>query len=618
MCGIAGFVELSGESADLARVERMHATIVHRGPDADGAIVDGPVGFGHRRLSIIDISDAGKQPMWSPDGNVCIVYNGEVYNYNEIRTELPSDPPYVGGSDTEVIIRAYQTWGLDALKRFNGMFAFALYDKQKGEVYLVRDRPGIKPLYYALDNDRLYFGSELKTLLAGGYHAEVNHTAAFDWIVTGWTSDEHTFIKGVKRVPSASIVCLKLADGSITEDRFWTFEPDWDRGAAVGDSEAAWIDAIEEALHESVKHRLVADVPVGTFCSGGIDSSLITAIAAKHHPEIHAFNVSNPDVPGADEGPWAKMITDRLGIPLHTYSMSRDAFRQSLVDCVHVTEYPLSFVNTVALQLVSQLARDEGSKVLLSGEGADEQFGGYVQFFKPNAIERVFRARGLGSLYGPLTDFVQKLGSRLGATHPSFTGGAPPLHTLLSGGARQWMLRDAGGRYDAHWADPLDRQLANTLWEQLQTYLIPILHRTDRATMRASIEARVPFLDHNFIELTLAAPPKYKVQTRGFRPNGKALLKKVAERYLPHELIYRKKVGFGMPPSYFTGEWPESWLHEGFLSQSFSCTPEEIRAWNAAQPQQPACWLMTLEMWGQMFINGRSPQDVAEDYAKIA
>jgi asparagine synthase (glutamine-hydrolysing) len=619
MCGIAGFVERSGAPADPARLRRMTDSIAHRGPDDEAQTALGPVGLGHRRLSIVDVSEFGRQPMCDvlAQPAAWISFNGEIYNFKHIRDGLPPGEPFRGTSDTEVLLRALRERSAAVIPDLNGIFAFAFLDVRRREMLLARDHFGIKPLYFAQDQERFYFASEIKAILAAGFRPELSELAVLDFVFTGWTSDERTMFRGIQRLPPGSLLRYSLASGQFRVERYYTPAPDWEAAAALGDSEEAWTARIARALEDSVRGQLMSDVPVGTFCSGGIDSSLVTALAARHKPDIMAFNVACPDDPGLDEGKYAQHVAAHVGVRLLTFELDRASFRRALVRTVEVTEYPLSFVNTVPLGLISQLARDQGVKVLLSGEGADECFGGYVGQYKANALERVARSKGaLGhALFSRGISLAARAGAKVGMR--ASAGRAAAMHDCLTGGLRNWdTLRKSRAAFE-RFQDPLDRELAAELLTQLQSYLLPILHRTDRASMAASVEARVPFLDPRLVGLAMAVPPRLKVGVSGLKPVPKKILKRIAEAHLPHDIVYRPKMGFMVPPAYYVGPWPEPWLHEGFIASAFGIDPAQLRAWIAEQQDQTAAWMLTLEIWGQIFMQGRSAGAIADDYLAL-
>lgn len=615
MCGLAGIINKSGSAPSIDILRRMSDCIAHRGPDDDGQEVVGCVGLSHRRLSIVDVSPLGHQPMRGIDDRSWIVFNGEIYNFAAVRDALPPGPPYRGHSDTEVMLRALVQEGATATARFNGIFAFAFLDAQRNELVIARDQFGIKPLYFAEDGARFYFASEVKSILAAGFLPELNPLAAIDFAYSGWTDDDSTFLKGVRRVPPGSMLRYSLSTHTWRIEQYFTPRPDRARAAKVGGSYDAWKAEVSKQLERTVDAQLMSDVPVGTFCSGGIDSSLITALAARRHSGILAFNVTCPDAPEVDEGPFAKAVADHVGVKLHSLVLTRDAFRKALVHSVHVNEYPLAFVNTTPLFLLSKLAREQGVKVLLSGEGADETFGGYVFQYRPLAMQRV--AMSLGPVGHTILSALRSLTDRLARR---FSYSPPPdpanvgMHEILTGGLRRPLIQRESDAAFADAADPFDRVLSAELLRQMRTYMLPILHRTDRASMAASVEARVPFLDPDLVSLVMAMPARYKCGVQGLRPVGKAILKDIATQYLPRDIVYRPKMGFTVPAKYYTGPWPESWTSKGFVVSAFPIRPAELRDWIATAGDQTAAWMLTLEIWGQLFVQRRDPEHVAAEF----
>ncbi|QYU70458.1 asparagine synthase (glutamine-hydrolyzing) [Leptolyngbya sp. 15MV] len=323
MCGLAGFIQRDGSAADVRRLGAMIACLAHRGPDDEGVELRGRVAMGHRRLSIVDLSPAGHQPMNGPDSSTLIAYNGEVYNHRSLRERLGSGPEYRGGSDTEVVARVLATRGAEGLALLNGIFALAWLDEARGELLLARDQFGIKPLYFAEDGERFYFASEVKAIVAGGLSAAAEPLAPLDFAYTGWTADERTFLRGVRRLPPGSFLRYELSSGRWRVERYFTPAPDVERARGLGERYGAWKDAVREQLERTIEAQLMSDVPVGTFCSGGIDSSLVTAMAARRHGTMLAFNVTCPDSPALDEGPYARAVARHVGVELRTLELTQ-------------------------------------------------------------------------------------------------------------------------------------------------------------------------------------------------------------------------------------------------------------------------------------------------------
>ena len=379
MCGIAGCVAPAGEAPDREALERMGAAIAHRGPDDQGIAVEGNVGLVNRRLAIVDPTAAGHQPMRTRDGRWLLTYNGEVFNHLDLRREL-EPVAWQGHSDTETILEALARWGEAALPRFNGLFGLAALDSGGGRLLLARDRWGVKPLYWARHGGAVWFASEMRALFAAGVPRRVLPDVVAHAVVHGWANGRATPLAGVERLPPGAALAIDLETLAVAERRW--FDPaelvDRERMAALArERRSAHAGMVEQELRRAVTRRLMADVPVGTFLSGGIDSSLVTAFVRDEQPGVVAFNASVTDQPEDDEHPFATRVARHLGVELQTVAMSADTWRADFVEAVRHNEYPLMHESSVPMFQIASLARAGGVKVLLSGEGADELFGGY-------------------------------------------------------------------------------------------------------------------------------------------------------------------------------------------------------------------------------------------------
>jgi asparagine synthase (glutamine-hydrolysing) len=616
MCGFVGYFNLNGKRANQQEIGSMLDTITHRGPDDHDMLVHESVGLGHRRLSILDLSENGRQPMPNHDRSMYIVYNGEIYNFRKLRAELGESPPLRSETDTEVLLRAYERWGIECLDRLIGMFAFGILDIPKRKLFLARDRFGIKPLYYCQNHDRFLFASEIKPLFKGGQKAILSHLHVLDWISSGETADNDVLFAGIHRLPQGSYAVLDLDDHSFEIHKYYRAEPAWDRVPKMPGARKQLVDMVDAELCRSVEAMMVADVPVGTYCSGGIDSSLITAIAARQHPDIHAFNVAIPTAPKIDDGPYAEVAARHLKVKLFTTTLDAPRFRDNLVRAIYHLDGPLTLSNTVPLMLVSELARENGVKVILSGEGADEIFGGYVGFFRRLAYEMSLQAKGrfVESLFRRAEALLSRGFYHFrDANRPWFL--PRPLAHVLCGGLRyQPIVREAREIFASDRADQgtLQREIASQLYTQLGTYLLPILQRTDVASMAASIEARVPFLDRHVVELALAIPVSEKVHCTPFslKPKGKYILKRVAERYLPDSIVHKPKLSFDIPAHFYDIAWPKAWKADGFLVRSFNLNADEFSAWLISADMHNRFRALNLEIWGQLFHYDRPRQEV--------
>jgi asparagine synthase (glutamine-hydrolysing) len=592
MCGIAGCVAPMGEAPDRRALERMARALGHRGPDDQGVEVIGSVGLVHTRLAIVDPSPAGHEPM--EHAGWWLTYNGEVFNHAELRERLPAGG-WRGGSDAETLLRALAEWGEEAVPLCNGLFAYAALDTRGRRLLLVRDRFGVKPLYVARHSGSLWFASEMRALLEAGVPRLPEPDVLGHAVRYGWANGRLTPVRGIERVPPGTLVSVEL-DSLASRERRW-YDPleavDRERMAVLGRlprAEAA--AAVEQELRASVRRRLMADVPVGTMCSGGIDSSLITAMARDEQPGIRAYNASIGDQPDYDEGPWAKRVADALGVELRTVRQSADSWRADLVDVVRHVEYPLTHESSVPMAQIAGLAHSDGVKVLLSGEGADELFGGYEHLHGRERADFLARGRLPERAARAAYRRLQRL-----------RGGVRERPTSVE----EWERgaeRRARAAY-AHHGGPR-RRLEAGLAAELETYLPHLLNRQDKSTMRASIETRVPFLDPGLVSLALNLPLEVRVE-----PRHKGVLRDIAERLLPEGVAQRPKLGFGFEADrYIEGAARPEFLAEGALRQwlhgsRHSEIPETPSGYDALL-------LWTGEIWCRVVLEGQQVDAVNE------
>ncbi|OOB90092.1 N-acetylglutaminylglutamine amidotransferase [Rathayibacter sp. VKM Ac-2630] len=525
MCGIAGEIRTDGAEADRDVVGRMTAALAARGPDGEGLWSDGPVALGHRRLSIIDLSDASAQPMTDDAAGLAIVFNGCIYNHRELRAELGPQCFRTSG-DTEVILRAYERWGLDFVQHLVGMFAIVLVDRAAGRVVLVRDRLGIKPLYVTRVGAAVRVASTLPALLAGGgVDTRIDDVALHHYL--SWHSivpAPRTILRGVRKLPPATLRVIDR-DGSERDLRYW--EPRYERDPERASwSDADWREAVHDALRTAVRRRTVADVPVGVLLSGGVDSSLIVELLAEEGlaDGIETFSIGFEDRGGraGDEFRWSDAVAQRFGTAHHRLRVGVDDLPSAVCAAVGAMSEPMGTHDATAFFLLAR-AVSEHVTVVQSGQGADEVFGGYgYHRIDPGArrkdayraFTRAFRDRPHRSVLRAVEDEHALLEDPSGALVKSAfrSGGADtPLDVVL--------------RLDTHVLMPDD----------------PV-KRVDTMTMAWGVEARVPFLDHELVELVAAAPPHLK-SGRG----GKTLLKDIARPLLPEGVVDRPKGYFPVP-----------------------------------------------------------------------
>ncbi len=609
MCGIAGFLELerrSGTQELKAIAGAMAARLAHRGPDDRGVFVDAEAGIalGFARLSIIDLSPAGAQPMVSACGRYVITYNGEIYNAGELRPELEAlGHRFRGHSDTEIIVEAIAEWGLRAtVERLIGMFAFALWDRKERRLSLVRDRLGIKPLYWGRQNGRIVFASELKAFEAlPGWQPELNVDALASYLRLAYVPSPHAIYRGIEKLAPGHAATI-AADGKAETWSYWTLADAVRRGqdAPLEVSDAEATDALEALLGDAVARQLVADVPLGAFLSGGIDSSTVAAMMrAKSNAPVRTYSIGF-DEEGYDEAPHARSVARHLGTE-HTelYVSPREA-QDVIPDLPDIYDEPFADSSQVPTYLLSKLTRQHVT-VALSGDGGDELFAGYTRHRFARALASVPESAGRGlacslGLAGPA--LWDRVFSVLPAKRRPWLAGDKMLKAsaMLRGGGKgayrslvsAWdepekivkQGRELKGpifdpAIEAALPDGLDRmQYLDTL-----TYLPDdILTKVDRASMAVALEVRVPILDHRIVELSWRLPSRFKMR----RGKGKWLLRQVLYRHVPKALVERPKTGFAIPiGSWLRGPlkpWAEELLSEKRLSEGGLLDPAPILA----------------------------------------
>lgn len=630
MCGIVGIVNLSPqETVDEARLKRMRDVLTHRGPDGEGLWVDGPVGLGHRRLAIVDVA-GGHQPMANEDETVWIVYNGEIYNHAALRPWLEArGHRYRTRSDTETILHLYEEEGERCVEHLQGMFAFAVWDRARSRLLLARDRLGIKPLYYACTDHELVFASEIKAILAaGGIRPAFNEAILPEFLATRFVSGEETFFRGVRKLLPGRTLTWSLAAG-LRERRYWGPPVEIDESRLTLRERAGEVRARLEA---AVRSHLMSDVPLGLFLSGGIDSSALAALMAPMVKEpIRTFAVGF-DEPGANELAYARLAARSVGAEHREVVVSPGEFFDALPHLVWHEDEPIAFPSSVPLYFVSRLAR-EHVKVVLTGEGADELFLGYNRYRVTSWNERLGRAYwGLvpGTLRGRVSRLIQALPRPLGRyaertflVLPSGARGLfydnfavfpedPQRHLLTD--PRILTTRDPYGEGLRCYEEAAGGSLERMCRADLQTYLVELLMKQDQMSMAASIESRVPFLDHEFVEHVAAMPGRFKL--RGWQT--KAVLRAALRDLVPREILTRRKMGFPVPVGrWFRGAfWPvvqefvlgPRALRRGLFEPSFLRRLAEEHRAGAGEHGDRLWLLMNLEIWQRIFLDG---EDIA-------
>lgn len=546
MCGINGILHLQLQKKIDERVlVKMRDSLEHRGPDDKGLFIENNIGFGHRRLSILDVSLAGHQPFLSEDGRYVMVYNGEIYNFKEFYPELKSNGFDIRTtSDTEVLMKLFQLHGLKMLNRLNGMFAFAIWDKLEKKLTLVRDRMGVKPLYYSFYNETLYFASEQKALFTAGVPLKMAQDGLEEYIFNRFVAGENTLYQNVKKVLPGHIMTI-YESGKTTVEKWWNLKKEIQNQPEIKNP----VEWFRETFDDSVKMRMVSDVPVGVMLSGGLDSSSI--LASLHHQkykDIQTFNIGFKEKEH-NEAHLAKMMAKKFDYGFQTMQLEDKNLYDQLINATYFQDEPIMHLSEPHLLAVSQMAKPS-VKVLLSGEGADELMGGYVRYKALQYPSLLNSIATIGNLdvftkqprYEKLTRYAQIIkksdlvlynGSNI---YPNDIAETFGISTPPSNKYRKKIYKEAKSLYPGN----LRRQ---ALYFDQHTYLCSLLDRNDRCTMGASIECREPFLDPRLIVGLGSLEDKWLFTGKKW----KFILKKAMEERLPDEILKFKKVGLSAP-----------------------------------------------------------------------
>ena len=592
MCGIAGWFNLNVPALERhSLLRRMCTTIVHRGPDDQGLFFDECVGLGFQRLSIVDL-EGGHQPMASNDGAVHVVFSGEIFNHVALRQELKdAGLRFTTDSDTEVLLRLYEREGLRAFERMNGMFAVAIWDRRKGLFHLVRDRLGVKPLYYARVGESLIFGSEIKAVLASGQiQRAVNEHALWNYLTFRYVPAPETIWQGVMKLPPAHSLTLRMDGNEHAQPYRWWSVPL--HTSEVEKSDPEYEEEFQALFEDAVGLRMCADVPVGIMLSGGLDSSAVVAAAHLTARDLKTFSVAFADSPEIDELPYARQVAREFGTDHHEVVIGQQDFMDFLPDFVWHTDEPLADLASVPLYYVSRLAR-EHVKVVLSGEGADEILAGYSfdnwarrwdQVAAANA-NMPWWSKGIGGQlaarlspeFARQRDLAATLYDQRKAPEPI------TMTNYWSSSDKRRLLAGEQG-----WPDSMDRvrsqyseageqhPLNQVLHVYCQDWLVEdLLMKADKMSMANSLELRTPFLDYRLVEWAAALPAQLKA---GRTPSGQYRTKEILRRYaaprLPSTIVNRPKQGFPVPVCGWLSGPLASWATDTLLSQQ-----SQVRAW---------------------------------------
>jgi asparagine synthase (glutamine-hydrolysing) len=633
MCGIAGYFSADRVvNRDLIR--SMANRIAHRGPDGSGFFCDDWVALGHLRLSIIDVA-GGHQPMANEDGRYQIIYNGEIFNHADLRPALEAaGHRYQTRCDTETIIHAFEQYGEDCVTRFRGMFSFAIWDTQTRTLFCARDRLGIKPFYYWTDGNTFVFGSEIKALLVHPLvRAEFYAEGLPEYLAFGYLSGEQTMFKGIRKLMPGHTMKVELSETrqlAISKRQYWDVPAP---GNNPEKDDRAWIEECRRRVEETVRMRLMSDVPLGMFLSGGIDSSTIAALMKRMvdpNQKIKTFSVGYREVEYSELG-FARELATEIGTDHHEVTLGMDEFFNKLPSLIWHEDEPVVWPSSVSLYFVSKLAAEE-VKVVLTGEGADELFGGYgrYQYFAMN--ERY------AALYGAVPEFLRKgvrnmvasssllpADLRRKAQH-TFVGRELKFESLfLDNFYSAFPADEQSGLIDRDFSDSSiyaeymkyrkNRAGADALTQLLyadqKTYLVELLMKQDQMSMACSLESRVPFLDHPLVEFAAQVPPHLKIR----EGKGKYILRKAVEDLLPQTTLTRKKMGFPTPIKNWLLDGRANAIYEkllepkGFISSYLEMgrvrsLMDEHRSHKIDATDR--IWrLLNLQYWGEIFLSGR-------------
>ena len=640
MCGFAGYLKTPGDAPPPDSVlTRMTDSIIHRGPDGFGYFHDQFVALGHRRLSIIDLN-GGAQPMYSPDRKAVIVYNGEVYNHGDLRPALEAGGcVYSSHCDTETILHAYRHYGTGCVELFRGMFSFAIWDSSRQSLFLARDRLGIKPLYYWFDGRQFVFGSEIKALLRHpAVSARADQSMIAEYLAFGYLENDSTLFAGVRQLPPGHTMSVRWSgDGwNVATHRFWDIPT---AAAQHGeDTELRLSQECRRLVEQSVQLRLMSDVPLGMFLSGGVDSSVIAAVMKRLRDEpVETFSVGYSEA-AYSELQFARDVSEHIGSKHHEVTVSKDEFFAALPRLTYQEDEPITWPSSIPLYFVSRLAASR-VKVVLTGEGADELFAGYARY------RHYLRDAKLASAYGIVPQALRSFARRRIESTSLLTGSVRRKlgHTVLGresgieslyldnyycafpqGEVKSLLLKTAQGdgnvydNYLKHWGRDQPTLLSRLLHADQRGYLPELLRKQDRMSMAASIESRVPMLDHHLVEFSTTVPDEMKIRGR----EGKYIFKKAMGSLLPARLIYRKKMGFPTP----LVEWLSGASGAGVVqrlqdSNGLLASLVDRQALegliNAHQSGRidatDRLWrLLTIQTWGDVFLLGKYPAEGPE------
>jgi asparagine synthase (glutamine-hydrolysing) len=628
MCGIFGIV--SDNPQHFAYADRQLRTIIHRGPDEEGSWKGDGVYLGNRRLSIIDLT-TGRQPIFNEDRTLCIVYNGELYNFLDLRPRLESyGHVFTTHSDTEVVLHSFEQWGIDCLRRFNGMFAFAVWDTRKRRLVIARDRIGEKPLYYYVAGDRIVFGSEIKAIVADPtVPREVSRKGLVNYLTFGHSSFPDTMYEGIFKLPPGHYMIIEGGKADVRQ--YWDVGDEPQEPVRPGAGEEEVSNRILDLLDDSVRRRMIADVPVGAFLSGGVDSSAVVALMKRHATgPVKTFSLGFTIGGAYNELPDARRVATYLGTEHHELHVDHVDMVGTLLKLVYHYDEPYGDAANFPLYLISEFARKH-VKVVLAGDGGDELFGGYRRFVADQYAGRYqmlpsFLSRGMiPALAGmlprlrrtkrilttlPVRDPARRAASWLEVFRPDMLQGLllPAVREVLGDYDPTWQYAHFYNRTGGK-MPPLDH-LNRMMYVDLKTWLADVyMEKVDKATMAVSLEGRLPILDHRLVELAFQIPSSYKIRGGA----TKQILKKAVAHLLPPEVLTKPKHGFAVP----TDPWFRGALRDfvyetltdprtkarGYFDSDYVERLYRLHREGKEVYDTPLWLLLNLELWHRTFID---------------
>lgn len=632
MCGIAGYIDLKPGASAPDVIERMGGALRHRGPDDSGYFRDPFASLAHRRLSIVDLA-LGHQPLPNENRDLWIVFNGEIFNHADLRPALErAGHRYATHSDTETIIHAYEEYGAEAVSRLRGMFALAIWDSARKTLFCARDRMGKKPFYYYWDGRLFAFASEMKALFEHPAISRKFHQPLLaEYLAFGYVSGEQTLFSGIRKLMPGHHLTLRLGDPSPVPriQRYWDIPVPEEAAEDRGRDDESWISECRSRIEEGVRTRLMSDVPLGMFLSGGVDSSTIAALMKRMTSgPVKTFAVGYREAQYSELG-YARQVADAIGTEHHEITVGMDEFFGKLPRLIWHEDEPITWPSSISLYFVSKLAAEQ-VKVVLTGEGSDELFAGYERYahqlwnqrwLNRYRIAPKFARNAIRSAIQDFPLIPGDLRRKLGHT---FLGRGEEIESLFldnfysafPGHELSRILKGApSSPYDSYLAYWNSREgssdLSRLLYADQKTYLVELLMKQDQMSMACSIESRVPFLDHPLVEFASRVPDRLKLRGR----TGKYIVKKAAEGLVPHDILYRKKMGFPTPiKQWLRSDGAAAMLNslldrDGFIAEYLHLEPiarllERHRGGTLDATDR--LWrLLNLQVWGDLNFTGR-------------